>query len=257
MPLVNESVLHVWALGITGLDGNMTTDLDRYQDANTRADASETVTIAEIGVSGQYAITYTPTLAQLYVGVVTESSLGMTHGFSDDVQSAPSAAAVDDSYCSIADVVAFAQIGTPGSSTIPTETEVLGFMAKRAGLIYGRLATLMGASAPGPDNWDVTIDTGTDKGKSLSQSCRFVNAIGAAMDQLAAAGAGEQPARSERVAELGTLYAGAMADLTDAAVAYAGFGGRYATHISAGEVTRGTVTSREQQGLVVTDQTEF
>lgn len=260
MPLANESILHVWQLGITGKVATMSANLDRYADAATRADASEAVTIVEIGTSGQYAITYTPTLSETYACIITESTLGVTFRFEDVVSSAPSAATVSDAYCSVADVVAFAQIGTPSATSTPTESQVLGFMAKRASQVYAKLASVLGTSAPGPSNYDVTIDTTADKGRSLDQACRLANALGAAMDQLEAAGAGEAPGRSERVNELGAAFAGSLEMLVEPGgpgMAYRGYGGLAKTHLSDGSITRGSTTSREQQGLVVDDTTRF
>lgn len=258
MPVVNESQLHVWQLGVTGRAGNMTKALKRYPSASSEVSASETVTVAEIGSTGSYAVTYTPTLGQLYVGLITETLLGATYSFTDEVLTGPESVTVDDAYCSMADVIAFAQAGTYSSSTVPTESEVLGFMAKRASRVYSALAKVMGASAPGPANYATTIDTTTDKGKALSQACRFANAVGAAMDALEAAGANQAPAKSERVAELGVLWMGCIADLEYAAQAYQGTAGGLArTHVSTGEITQPSVTAREQQGLLFNHLTRF
>jgi hypothetical protein len=127
----------------------------------------------------------------------------------------------NDSYCAQADVERWAQVGTfadGGSASTPTLAEVLEFMQNRAGDIYSVLAETLGNDAPGPAAFAKTIDTSTDAGLALDAVCIRANAIGAAADALQAGGAGETPARSERIGELLALYEDALKSVTRAAM---------------------------------------
>jgi hypothetical protein len=256
--LVNTEELHIWVLGAgnTGLSGTMSTVLTR-SDGTTVSVGSETVTITEDGSSGTYLIKYTPANAQVYRGVVTESSNGYVFTFEDDVQAIPGTSTSSDSYCDITDVEAYAQVGTYGSSTKPTDTEVLGFMANRASDVYSVLREFMDDDAPGPPNFDVTIDTGNDAGKALDRGARQANAIGAAIDALEAGGSGDSRGRTERVAELEERYTAALEKLRGLAIQYVSPTNRIHTHITEGEITLATVTSRQETGLRVTSETDF
>lgn len=246
---INTEILHIWEIkdaagaAITGLQPTMTAALSRFPDSATRVAASETVTIAEIGTTGFYAITYTPTLAQTYKCRITESTQFLEYTFEDDVVDAPAAVTSADAYCTEADVVAWAQMGDYTTTTTPTEAQVLLFMQSRAAELYSILSRIMGSSTPGPSSFDVDLDETTDKGKGLGRLLRMANAIGAAMDAVEASGAGQGPARSERVSELGTMYSSLVRSLLDAARNYLGNATRSQTHISGGEMTRRTVTA--------------
>ena len=259
MPAKNVEILHVWSLGAaqTGLSGTMSSSLIYFADSTTRAAASESVTIAEIGSSGDYAVTFTPLSAGTYVLTMTESVLVAEEVFEDIVSDVASAAVDSDSYCAEADVVAWAQMGDYSGATTPTETQVLGFMQMRAAEIYGWLREVTGTNAPGPSAYATSINTGTDAGLALSRVCKMANAIGAAMDALESAGAGEAPSRSDRVAELGVAYASLKPEVQQLGPLYAGVSGRYATHISTGEITNPSITSREREPLGTTDATEW
>lgn len=167
----------------------------------------------------------------------------------------------NDSYCAEADVVAITQYETDfdGSST-PTETQLLEFMARRAGELYAILYDVMGTAAPGPAAYSVTVDTSTDGGKALDAVLKQQNSIGASFDVLSAAGAGESPARSERIAELWTMWVDGNAALRNTATMYvASTSGTStsATHISTGEITEKSVTSREEDGLTFNGSTQW
>jgi hypothetical protein len=264
-PVKNSEVLHVWELkdatggALTGLDGNMTATLSRFADSSTQASATETVTIAEIGSTGFYAITYTPTNAQVYKGRITESSLYLEYTWEDQVTDSAAASVADNAYCSEADVVAWAQMGDYTASTTPTETQVLGFMQMRAGELYGVLAKWM-ATPVGPSGasgYATEIDTSTDKGFALNEQLRMANAIGAAMDALQAAGASEAPSRTERVEELSVAYAAIVANLEHLAREYEGNVDAVATHITSGEITQASVTAQEEDGRTFDGSTKF
>lgn len=259
MPAKGVEILHVWALGSanTGLAGNMSDTLIYYADDSTRAAASESVTIAEIGSSGDYAITYTPLLSGTYKLLVDESSLAIEYYWEDIVTDTPSAAVDSNSYCSEADVVAFVQMGDYTANTTPTETQVLTFMQMRAAEIYGWLREVMGSSATGPSAYDTSIDTSTDKGLALSRVCKLANAVGAAMDALEAAGSTEAPARTERVAELGQMYASLKPEVQASSRQYVGSGNIGSTHISIGEVSEESRDSVEEQGFIFDADTSW
>jgi hypothetical protein len=163
-----------------------------------------------------------------------------------------------DSYCAIEDVERWTQIGAYGAGTKPTSTQVLAFQQGRAAELYGILAETMGGDAPGPANFSTTVDTSSDAGAALSAVLVMYNAIGAAMDALQAAGAGDTPTRSERIGELFVLWEQRKEALTSAARAYQGRGGtRSATHKTRGEVTSRSVTSREEDDFRFNQDTKW
>lgn len=252
MANVGAVVTHAWEVkngsgsALTGLAGNMSCVLTRLLDGGGSTAASETVTIAEIGSTGIYTIRYTPTQADIYIGRVTESSLGLEYYFEDDVEVATSTVPAAYAYCSEADVVAFAQMGDYTASTRPTEAQVTGFMSKRAAEVYSILVRWLGSDAPGPSGYDATINTSGDVGLALSYHCAMANALGAAMDALAAAGAGEESSASDRVQQLGTAYRNALENLKHLAREYAGSSAWSSTHISSGEMTSRTINPRAE-----------
>lgn len=260
---INQEILHVWEIkdaggnAVTGLAGNMTATLTRFPTTSSSESATESVAIAEIGSTGFYAITYTPTKAYTYKCRITESSLYLEYSFEDDVDDAPSAASATNAYCTEADVVAFAQMGDYTTTTTPTEAQVLGFMQMRAAQVYSTLARYMGADTPGPSAYSTTIDTSTDAGLALSLATRLANALGAAMDAVEAAGAGEAPSQSTRVQELGTAFEGALSSLRWLALSYVGWANRSSTHISTGEMSTRTTSSTATEAFVYDEETSW
>ena len=166
-------------------------------------------------------------------------------------------ATLNDSYCGVTDVEARTQLGAYGAGTVPTTTQVEGFCKERSGVVFGWLQEVMGDSVTGPTGADQAIDSSTDKGMALLHATLGATANGAAADALQAAGAGESPNRSERIAELQALFEAAKDGLQDAGRAYIGAADRVLTHISSGEITEATVVSREARGLVFDDSTEW
>jgi len=164
-----------------------------------------------------------------------------------------------DSYCSEENVAAVTGVGATGytATTTPTEAQLLVFMANRAGEVYAALYQHMGTLTPGPAAYDVTIDNSTDPGKALEAVTRQANTYGAAIDALEAAGAGEVPNRTERVADMAALYQKALDDLRDAALGYIGTDNRSETHVSAGDVIVPSRTAVDQQGLSFTSNTDY
>ncbi len=150
----------------------------------------------------------------------------------------------------------FAQLGDFTGSTTPTETEVLTFMEMRSAEVYSWLDEVV-ETAPGPSGYDTTIDNTKDTGRALERVCREASAVGAAMDALEAAGATDRPARTERVAELGEMYASLKPTVQQAGINYAGTAARTATHISTGEITEPTIVSREREVLPFNETTKW
>ena len=228
MPSVNEQILHVWKLAsagvpITGLAGTMTETLEFFADESSLAAGSELVTIAEIGVTGNYAVTYTPGAAGLYRLFIAESTQGWEITWEDTVSAKPALFAESFAYCSEADVCAWTGVPDYHVSTIPTETQVLGFMRMRAAQLHALMASApkgLGSNAPGPTGSDKEVLVTTDAGRSLAYLLQMANAIGAAMDALEASMVGEVPRRSERVSELSSMYQGLMADIMRATEVY-------------------------------------
>ncbi len=164
----------------------------------------------------------------------------------------------NDSYCAETDVVAKVQyLSDFTGSTVPTEAQVLIFMASRAALLYAELAQTMGSSAPGPAAFSTSIDSSTDIGAALNNALIHYNAVGAALDVFQAAGATTEPSRTERVTELFAQWEEHKEKLEMLARLYLGLTTRTATHESVGEITAATVVSRTEDGLVITGATEF
>ncbi len=252
MPSVNEQILHVWKLvdggggAITGLAGSMTKTLEFFASSSSLAAGSELVTVAEIGSSGNYAITYTPGDAGLYRLTINETTQGWLIVYEDVVAATPSEFADTYAYCSEADVCAWAGVADYHTTSVPTEVQVLGFMRMRAAELYGLMVTGtkefggLGDKAPGPTGSALALDTTTDAGRSLDFVLRMANAVGAAVDALLASTIGEQPRRSERAAELATLYDSMAKSVLRCARIYGSAVGktfRAATHISHGGVS--------------------
>lgn len=264
MAVKNLQVAHVWLLGLTGLAGTMTATLKRYPSATSEVSASETVTIVEIGATGSYYVTYTPTNAQVYSLKVYESTTDREYWWEDEVQDAPSTASLQYAYATLDDVVAVAQMGAYTSATTPTDVQVTSFLEQRAAEIFAKLVPLMRNDATGPSGYSTTVDQSTDTGKALARVLRRVNAIGAARDALQAAGATASPTPSVRVEDLDTLWRIALhgdgkdvpGEVADAAQAYLS-SPRSATHLSTGQVQRATVFVRAERGLQMTDEVQF
>ena len=166
----------------------------------------------------------------------------------------------NDSYCAVTDVEAVTQIGTYAAGTVPTQAQVWEFQAHRTGELYAILYEVLGTAAPGPAAYSVTVDTSTDGGLALDTVLKQQNAIGAAFDALQAAGASETPGRTERIAELWTMWVDGNAALRNTATMYvASTSGTStsATHISTGEITEKSVTSREEDGLTFNGSTQW
>ena len=168
-------------------------------------------------------------------------------------------------YCVEADVIAYAQTASDyDATTTPTQVQVEAFIDRRAAEIYAWIRAVIGDAAPGPSGYATTIDNSTDAGLALEDLTTQANAIGAAIDALQAAGAGEGPSRSERVAELMALYYGTEGikgslreSIEAAAGAYQGESDDSATHISRGETTEVAVVSVEETGLTFDGGTEW
>lgn len=258
MATINIEVLHIWDLGTTGLVGNMTATLERFPSGTSQVSATETVALAEIGSTGVYTATYTPENAQVYVLSISESTTFQETRYEDTVSDAPSTASANNAYCTEADVVAVVQFASDfTASTVPTETQVLGFMEQRAGEIYAVLVRVMGSSAPGPSGYSTTIDTTTDTGLALSKVCKLANSLGAGADALQAGGAGETPGFSERITNLYEAYREVLGGIGNLARAYLGYGTVARNHYTEGRVSKATFTSRTEPGFVVDDSTTW
>ena len=163
----------------------------------------------------------------------------------------------NDSYCATAEVVALVQLGAYGAGTAPTAAQGLEFQARRSGEVYGWMVAKVGALAPGPAAFSVTIDTGTDAGLALSALVIQANAFGAAADSLEAAGASSTPAKSERVTELLTSFYAMKESVEDSVEQYAGASFSTATHISDGSITEPAIVNRTRPVLPFTDATQW
>ncbi len=264
MAVINVEIVHVWSLrdaddaALTGLSGNMSATLTRYPTKTTSESATETVSIAEIGSTGDYTLSYTPTKAYLYTCIVLESSLALEFVFEDNVLGAATSAVATDAYCSEADVVGVVQI-TPDytSGTTPTETEVLQFMKQRAAQVYAWMAEKAGTSAPGPVSFTTSIDTSTDIGSVLESVCRQANCVGAGADALEASGATSTPGRTERLNELFADFFATKDTIQALVEVYIGTGKYVSNHFTEGSITSASIQSRVEDRFTFDGETQW
>ncbi len=264
MPVINVEIVHQWELkdeddaALTGLSGNMTATLTRFPTKTSSESASETVTIAEIGSTGFYTFSYTPTLAYLYTCRVLESSLALEFNFEDNVLGAATTAVATDAFCSEADVVGVVQL-TPDytSGTTPTEVQVLQYMKQRAAQVYAWMAEKVGTSAPGPASFSTSIDTSTDIGSALESVCRQANCVGAGADALEASGATSTPARTERLNELFADFFATKDTIQALVEVYIGTGAFVSNHFTEGSITSATVQPRTEDTFTFDGETQW
>ncbi len=234
-------ILHVWVLGSTGRAGFLGDTLTRYPGDGTEVAASETVTVAEVGSTGTYEVTYTPTLGQVYKLRLRDSGTFKETWWEDAVASAPATTIDGDSYCGIADVESRTHgvTGVYSSTSKPSDAIVRSFMKNRASAIYARLSSILGDGAPAPGNYPdtVEIDTTTDRGTALAAYARDLNCIGAAADALSAGGAGESPGQSDRVAQLLSMWEEGLASLKDVTETYSTWAGEARVYTTEGGET--------------------
>src|SRR3990172_2888343 len=115
----------------------------------------------------------------------------------------------ENSYCTVAEVEARAQVGAYGASTVPTLTQVGAFMDQRTGEVYGWMAEVSGDAAPGPTaatDYQVKLSVTSGAGYALGRTLALAVALASAADALQAAGAASEPAMSERVVELLKMF---------------------------------------------------
>jgi len=241
---------------VSGESANIVTGLlDPDGDASALV-----VTITEIGVTGLYNIKFTPDEDGIWLLTATNPAGTDEAVYEYDVIAGSVAATAlsTDAYCAESDVVAIAQYTDDfTASTTPTESQLFNFMARRAAILYSDIRAVLGSAAPGPDNYNVKFTGSTDAEVALERVLIHFNAIGAAIDTLEAAGAGESPGRSERIAELYTMWSDRDDELRMAAKMYQTSSTTSATHISVGEITKSSVSSREEDGLMFTGTTTW
>ena len=269
MAYVNVQLTHIWTIGMTGRIGTLSATLSRFPDTDTKISASESVTIGEVGTTGSYWASYTPTLAQPYSLKLEDSALYTSKYWDDDVYDpatipSPPAPGGGPGYCSQADDESYAQLGGFGSGTIPSDTDVALFIYCRAGELLTALYDVAPSSAAlAPDGWTNPIDQSTDSGTALAAALREANAIGAAADALQASGATDSPSRTERVLELLQWYQSAMENILRGVIGYLDDTGQLAaakysaTAYSTGEITKKAKPSHEEPGLRVNDWTRW
>jgi hypothetical protein len=265
MPSKGDQVVWIWNLAdvaggpYTGLAGNMTVTLRYSTDGSAASTASETPSVSEIGSTGLYAITVTSANDGWYIAHVVESSTGMEATFDQYVDAEAVSSSASNAYCALADVQAYARMGSYDASTTPTESEVLGFMENRAADLYGVVYDEAGSGAPGPSGYSSAIDTSSDIGYALGRALRMANAMMAAADALEAAGAGESPARSERIGELMGMAEDRIDRIRMLARHYTHTGGRAKTHLDqvSGWAPGDDVSDPEEAGLDITMETDW
>lgn len=191
---VNDAAL----TGVTSPAG-ITLTLQR-QSGSTMIAASETVSWAEIGVTGRYYFSFTPQNSGLYILWTEElhaSSALRKKEFRYEVVAAGAtlSATYANAFCAESDIERWIQAGID-STTRPNDTEAAAFAEMRAAVLMSLLASL---------GYTVTPSTVTSGGR-LEDLLREANAIGAALDYTVAQQFGRGPSLSERAERLQDLW---------------------------------------------------
>ena len=173
---------------------DITLDLQRESSGAVIA-ASETLTITEIGATGRYYYTFTPSNSGLYIVYIKElhaDSLQRTDEFRYDVVSAGAAfsPSYSNAYCAETDIERFLQYSIT-SSTKPNDTETGAFAEERAAVLSSLCTGWGFAVTPS------TIVAGT----RLEDLLRAANAIGGALDYTVAQQLGRTPADASKRVE--------------------------------------------------------
>jgi len=172
-------------------------------------------------------------------------------------------------YCAETEVEAYTQQAHTATSQ-PTSTEVATFATGRSATVLGWIRDEIGDDSDtypiGYPNAGVTgIDVTAAAGQHLDLAVRQASAKGAAVDAMESSMAGQEPSASDRVERLRIEFDGEteeqMSQLEKsvrlAARAFAGQDAdRTETHLTS-EMTPATVTTRQETGLLVTDETEW
>lgn len=186
---------------LTGMlvPGDVTLTLLR-QSAGVMVAASETVSWAEIGATGQYYLSFTPLNTGYYrlnLREIDPASQLRTWPFEYDVfaSGAAFAASYSNAFCSEADIERWLQQAISASSA-PSDTQAAAFAEARAALLMSLCA-----------RYGFTATPGAVTGR-IEDMLRESNAIGAAMDYTIAQSFGSQPTRTERAEVLLGLWNG-------------------------------------------------
>jgi len=260
MPVLGTTVRVVWTIldqngdpltGMTVLGGDISFRLHRSTSAGTVA-SGETVSMAEVGSSGTYEISYTPASTGLYTLQLKElnaSTNGQQYRFPVDIFAAGSQAVPTfaDAFCAETDVERFAQLQFDASS-VPSDDDVALFAAGRAKEMQGLLAAA---------GWTITPAT-IDADSVEAGILREVNAVGAAGDAWLSKNRDVMPAASEHGRALLDEYELRLTRAVEYARRVLGTN-LVGSPMTTGEVTLRDESSIEDSGLsdVVTADQEF
>jgi hypothetical protein len=186
-------VLDVNDVPLTGVTypAGVTMTLDR-QSGSTIVAASETLSWTEIGTTGRYYFSFTPTNSGIYILHLNEIhalSGGSQPTFRYDVVAAGAvfSPTYSNAFCAESDIERWIQTSIDATSR-PNDTEAAAFAESRA-------AVLMTLCA----KWGLTITPSTvTAGSRLEDLLREANAIGAALDYTVAQQFAYQPSKSDR-----------------------------------------------------------
>ncbi len=212
--VVGDTVVQMWTIldidsdPLTGMTSptDITFTLHR-ESSGVMVAASETITFAEVGVTGHYTVSYAPANAGIYILQLKElnaSTFQRTYRF-EDVQVLGAGAAFTPSYanafCGEADIERWVQTEIDANSK-PDDTEATGFAETRAAQLMSLMAKLGHALEPA----DVVA------GSRLEDLLRRANAVGAALDYTVAQQYAYKPSLSNRVEWLQGLWVEAVGD---------------------------------------------
>jgi hypothetical protein len=202
--VVNTVLVELWTIldlsrnPLTGMNdpGDIAFTLHRSSGSAMVA-AAEAVAMTEIGVTGHYSVSYTPTNVAIYVLQLEEINTGTflrTYRFPDvNVVSAGSifAPSFANAFCAETDMERWLQQPITGT-TAPTSDEAAGFAEARA-------AVLMTLCA----KWGFTVTPSTVvSGSRLEDLLREANAVGASMDYTIAQSFSKTPSKTDRIETL-------------------------------------------------------
>jgi hypothetical protein len=205
--LTNNIIVDSWTVldandvPLTGMlsPADVTLTLQR-QSGSTMVAASESVAWTEVGVTGRYYFSFTPTNSGLYVLYLTEIdalSAGRQTSFRYDVVAAGAvfSPTYSNAFCAESDIERWIQTSIDATSR-PNDTEAAAFAEERAAILMS-LCYKQGLV--------ITPSTVT-AGSRLEDLLRRANSIGAALDYTVAQQFSYQPSKSDRAVELQVLW---------------------------------------------------
>ena len=212
--VVGDTVVQLWTIldidsdPLTGMTSPADITFTLHRDSSgVMVAASETITFAEVGVTGHYTVSYPPANEGIYILELKElnaSTFQRTYRFEDVHVLGAGAAftpAYTNAFCAETDIERWVQTAIDANSE-PTATEATGFAETRAAELMSLMAKLGHTITP------ATVAVGS----RLEDLLRRANAIGAALDYSIAQQFAVRPSKSDRIQVLQALWIEAVGD---------------------------------------------